>query len=265
MKVFAIFLLLFFLFGDGGETRAFENGCLHCHQGLKEGTPAGLAFAQWKGSIHDRAGVTCDRCHGGDPASSVYQKAHRGIVSPRNPESPVSRRHVPKLCGGCHPEQWKEFSRSRHSRALKRTETTIEGPTCITCHGSMHTSVLDPGHVAAACRKCHNEKNHLAPRIPQEAHATLDLIFYAKNTIAWSREFLDLARKQGYPLKKAGLALANAERQFHLAEVKWHSFDFDEILKQVDDAYHDAKESKRLADLEVTAGVLKKRTRPSAP
>ena len=69
-----------------------------------------------------------------------------------------------------------------------------------------------------------------------------------------------LAKKQGYPVIEAERALKDSEEMFRRAEIKWHSFDFHEILKLVDQTYESAKKAKRLADEEVTQGTLKKIT-----
>jgi len=233
------------------------NSCIACHATLPQNKVEGKAFYNWKDSVHDKAGVTCDRCHAGNPADIRLDKAHAGVLRPADPRSRVHGSNIPGLCGECHQPQWKEFTRSRHYKALLSGNVEVPGPTCITCHGSMHTAILSPENVADACRRCHNTKSGLSSSVPEEAHATLDLIFYAKNTVKWSGEFVTLARKKGYPVTDAAAALKDAEEKFRLAEIKWHSFDFHEILKLVDESYESAKKAKRLADQEVINGELK--------
>jgi len=120
----------------------------------------------------------------------------------------------------------------------------------------MHTEVLTPETVAAACARCHDAKKGLLPHIPQEAHATLDLIFYAKTTLEWSRDALRHARALGREVGEGEKALAEAEAAFHAAEAKWHSFRFDEILDTVERAYDGAKQAKRAVDDAVTRGAI---------
>jgi hypothetical protein len=121
----------------------------------------------------------------------------------------------------------------------------------------MHTAILSPANVAKACRRCHNPESNLSPNVPDEAHAILDLIFYAKNTVKWSGEFVVLAKKQGYSVANAEAAQKNAEGKFHLSKIKWHSFDFHEILKLVDEAYESAKTAKNLSDQVIAEGAIK--------
>jgi len=236
-------------------TSAWGNSCVTCHGRLKQDA-AQQAYRDWQGSVHSRAGVTCDRCHGGDPAAPGRKRAHQGIRGLADPQSGVQGVRILQFCKGCHGPQFREFTRSRHYKVLNEGEK--QGPTCITCHGSMHTSILEPDNVAQACRRCHNQGTGIAPSVPEQAHATLDLIFFAKNTVQWSGEFVRLAREQGFPAKEASEALQEARQKFHLSEVKWHAFDFQEILKIVDASYEAAKRAKRLADQEVTKGALKR-------
>ena len=253
-------LFLFLFFCVPLSSYAGDNACINCHSGLSKVYPAGKAFLEWEKSVHDKSGVSCDRCHGGNPAAQTQPRAHQGISGPHQSGALLHENRILKVCGACHEPQLKEFTQSRHYKVLLAEKGNVQGPTCMTCHGSMHTAILAPDNVAEACARCHNTESRLAPNVPEEAHATLDLIFYAKNTIKWSREFVALAKKQGYSVVEAEEALKEAEEKFRRSEIKWHSFDFHEILKLVDQTYELAKKAKQLADEEVTRGTLKKIT-----
>jgi formate-dependent nitrite reductase cytochrome c552 subunit len=231
---------------------------LHCHSKLGKEQRAGKAYLDWKETVHAKAGVTCDNCHGGNSSASTEVRAHQGILKPSNPGSPVSSENIPKLCGNCHVPQLMEFLRSKHYRAVRETERTVQGPTCVTCHGSMHTSVPSPVNVAETCSHCHNSKSGLLPHVPEEAHATLGLIFYAKNTIQWSSQFVRMAEAKGYNVQDAAAVLKDAEQKYETSKVKWHSFDFTKILIYVDGAYDSAKKAKRLVDQVMEKEALKK-------
>jgi len=225
------------------------NSCETCHASLGNQGGAGQAYLDWQGTAHARSGVTCDKCHGGDPDKSAVMGAHQGVLNPSDPASAVYVENIPKLCGKCHRAQLEEFLRSKHYQTIHADNHKVHGPTCVTCHGSMHTAILSPGNVAEACRQCHNtEKGGLLRRIPDEAHATLSLIFYAKNAIQWSGEFIRMAESRGYAVSEAAAVLKDAEEKYETSKVKWHSFDFKEILENVDGAYQSAKEAKRLVD-----------------
>lgn len=234
---------------------AAANSCETCHSALGDQPAAGRAYLEWKGTAHAKSGVTCDKCHGGDSAKDLVAGAHQGMLGPANPASPVSVENIPQLCGKCHLPQLNEFLRSKHYKAIRAGNHKVHGPTCVTCHGSMHTSVLSPENVAETCRQCHNPGSGLSQRVPEEAHATLGLIFYAKNTIQWSSEFLQMAKNRGCSVAKAASVLQKAERQYEVSKIKWHSFDFKEILENVDGAYQSAKEAKRLVDEALVKGL----------
>ncbi len=188
---------------------AVAAGCPACHREAPAGSPAAAAFGRWQGSVHAAAQVTCDRCHGGHPEATTRAAAHAGMLPPSDSASPVHPTHVPATCGRCHEPQVQEFIRSRHYRVLQGAAPG-EAPTCVTCHGAMPTEVLTPETVATACARCHNAKGGVSPRIPQEAHATLDLIFFAKTTLEWSRDALAHARALGRPVGEGERALAAA-------------------------------------------------------
>jgi len=250
-----ILLIIFFVLFSSGM---LADACEKCHASLGEQTTLGKAYFDWKGTAHARSGVTCNLCHGGNPESKTFAEAHRDVLGPDNPASPVFRANIPKLCGGCHRPQLEEFLRSKHYKAIQDGKDKVHGPTCVTCHGAMHTSILKPENVAKACRQCHNPETGLPQQIPEEAHATLGLIFYAKNAIQWSAQFVKMAESRGVDVSHAASVLKHAEEQYQASKVKWHSFDFKEILKNVDGAYQSAKEAKRLADEALTKDLKEK-------
>jgi hypothetical protein len=244
-RLFVLMLLcLCFLRPAFGE----DNACLNCHRHLKQATAAGRAYLQWKNTVHDRAGVTCDLCHGGNPDGATLEKAHNGVRPASDPESATYTRNIPELCGKCHVPQLQEFTRSKHYQVLDVRNKAVSGPTCITCHGAMNTAILSPVNVADACRRCHNGERRGQSSIPEEAQATLSLIYYARNTIAWSQEFVLLARREGRPTAAAEQRLQEAVSGFQASKAKWHSFDFKEILRLIDGAYESAREAKRLVE-----------------
>lgn len=96
--------------------------CLKCH-----GQTASVkAFAD---SIHGRAlsrsglivAPTCSDCHG----------AH-DIRRPADPQSRVTKAHVPETCGKCHEGIEHQFGSSTHGQLLARGAGG--GPACQTCH-----------------------------------------------------------------------------------------------------------------------------------
>ncbi len=248
MRFPRLLILVLLCLGMVHPARGEPNTCLTCHSELNEATPAGRAYLQWKNTVHDKAGVTCDRCHGGDSSSGTLDGAHRSIRAASDPASPTYAGNIPELCGNCHGAQLEEFARSKHYRILQVRDSILDSPTCITCHGAMNTAILSPANIADACRRCHGREKTGPSSIPEEAQATLSLIYYARNTINWSREFVLLARREGRPTAAAEERLQEAISRFQASKAKWHSFDFREILRLVDGAYESAREAKRLAE-----------------
>ena len=69
------------------------NLCVDCHR--REETARAFPvwtrdqITHWYGAVHGREGVTCEQCHGGNPRAPVKEDAHEGVLSPRNPQSPL--------------------------------------------------------------------------------------------------------------------------------------------------------------------------------
>jgi hypothetical protein len=249
----AVFLLAILLHFSA-PADAGVNSCVDCHSAIGPGSAAGKAYLDWKDSVHDNAGVACDGCHGGDSSAEIYAEAHDGVLAPSNPVSPVHAGNVPGLCGECHGPQLKAFTLSNHFLRVRGNGSEHRGPTCVTCHGAMHTTILSPDKVAEKCRICHSPQTGLFPNMPEEAHATLTLIFYARNTIQWSQELILAAQKEGHKVAEASAALEDAKIKFRYSKIKWHSFNFPEILRMVAGAYEGAKNARELVALEVKKG-----------
>ena len=92
--------------------RAREMGCLSCHEGIEaireEGSDK-MAQILAKGEpLGDPGG--CVVCHGGNPAATTADEAHRGIPEGMDPAGPKEYYPDPgslfiadNTCGQCHP------------------------------------------------------------------------------------------------------------------------------------------------------------------
>jgi len=206
-----------------------ENTCVICHSGLSGSTVVGVKSHDWKGSIHQQHGVTCDKCHGGDPQAGEKDAAHVGIIGSTDPKSPVYFKSIPATCGKCHGAEYYKVSQSRHYQML---ESSGKGPECATCHGSMVTKVLAPESLAAVCSRCHNERIGVFPYVPQKARAVLLLL-------RESRELLSADEKL-YPHPEGSAAASSlhaARAAVHSAIVDWHRFDLDTITGHLQDFF----------------------------
>lgn len=154
------FVLLGAFLVAGSASAQQDSRCADCHFARPD-APAQEHLREWDRSPHGRNNVGCQKCHGGNEASVEPFIAHRGILSPANPESPVNRVKLPATCGGCHVGPFVAFQDSRHYQLLQGGDH--RGPTCSTCHGEVDGRLLSPKALESRCNECHGQKG-LAPR-----------------------------------------------------------------------------------------------------
>jgi hypothetical protein len=209
------------------------NSCVHCHSQLPGSSFVGAKSHSWTGSIHQKHGVTCDTCHGGNPHAPAQKEAHAGVLGSSNPASPVYFKNIPSTCGKCHEAEFYKFTQSLH---YKRLESTGKGPECVTCHGSMVTTILTPDTIAAVCERCHNERLGVFPYVPQKAKAVLLLL-------TESSALLDADAKLYHPAEgtEHSRAVRDARSNLRSARLDWHKFDLDAIIADLQDTYNSLK------------------------
>ena len=215
------------------DDRTSGNSCVHCHSRLPVSSFVGAKSHGWTGSIHEKRGITCDKCHGGDPHAPGQQEAHAGVLGSSRPGSPVYFKNIPSTCGKCHGAEFYKFTQSRHYKIL---QSAGKGPECVTCHGSMVTSILTPNTVAAVCEQCHNERMGTFPYVPQKAKAILLLL-------TESSALLDADAKLYHAAEgtEQARALRDARSSLHSARLNWHKFDLDAIIADLQAVYDSLK------------------------
>jgi hypothetical protein len=227
--------------GPAAEAPAPANGCVACHTHLPEGTRISHRHEGFIGSVHDRAGLGCDACHGGDPAASDKAAAHVGVKPASDPESSVYFTTVPRTCGRCHRAELAGFTRSRHFAQLQESG---RGPNCVTCHGSMATRVLTAEQVDDFCVVCHNPRLGILPEKPQEAEATLRLVAETRTVVDWTRDLVAAARAAGKDTARAERELTAAEAEMAGAATAWHTFDLHAVRERMTRAFNAATAAK---------------------
>ena len=170
--------------GAGLSAAGATNSCVDCHMVARAEGLGGYAYpglmglarnhlAQWEYSAHARADVTCDKCHGGDPAAYDTVAAHRGVRNGRDPASPVSRINLVGTCGHCHPNVAREFRKSRHAALLQDGDARM--PTCTTCHDEVGALLLSPRSLETECATCHGRgRSAPRPEYPARARSLLE-------------------------------------------------------------------------------------------
>jgi len=146
-----------------------NNNCIVCHADQWE---------QMKGSIHAQHQITCDRCHGGDPAKEDMDEAK---APGTNFIGVPTKQQIAQKCGECHADvetmnfyglptdQLARYKTSAHGKLLF-DHGDEHGAVCTDCHGYHDVvAVMDPQspvyplNLPATCNRCHGDKAVMAP------------------------------------------------------------------------------------------------------
>jgi Cytochrome c554 and c-prime len=206
------------------------SGCVTCHSRLADTTGAGHGFVAWRRSGHAAAGVGCEACHGGNAAAPDQATAHQGIAPSTDPASAVYFTRLPDTCGRCHVSEAGYFRSSVHFARLKADG---RGPNCLTCHGSMATSVLTAQRVLGTCSACHEEGGVAQAGEAREAARVLSLLRSESVLL----DVVSAQRASGggaAGASRARFLLSDAERQLSAAAEVWHGFHLDSTVERLD-------------------------------
>jgi hypothetical protein len=197
-----------------------KGTCVECHRDIKLRSQNKILsdyYTNWKDSTHEIADVTCRDCHGGDPAKTDKEEAHKDDFSSLTSVNKTSFKMIPKRCGKCHEAVLKNFLESEHYKALIEKGA---GPHCATCHGSVNVSVYYTSVIARSCKECHNEYTNNRPEIVGEA----DKILHRINVSHAFKRWVLIEYHEEYAAEvEEILALYR-----YVAE-SWHKFDFAEL------------------------------------
>ena len=163
--------------------------CLECHKAGGDG-PAVSHLADFGKSVHGQNGVSCKDCHqgyamgphdgevtlsGADAATvAALAKAEWGEAGKK--EKLTSPRAL-LACVNCHDGQVAAYQKSVHAKFLTAAAPGVAGPTCLSCHGSVHAVAkklepyaptaaarvavpADRREMQKACEKCHGDEEY---------------------------------------------------------------------------------------------------------
>jgi hypothetical protein len=94
-----------------------------------------------------------------------------------------------------------------------------QGPNCVTCHGSINSTVLNVNTVQEACARCHNDESENHPEIPEQAKTVL-------NKFLSIHRFYRYITVKGDPNETKEFFQNIGDRVYKLS-VNWHTFDLD--------------------------------------
>jgi hypothetical protein len=120
------------------------------------------------------------------------------------------------------------YRQSNHFEHLIAEAQQAQGPSCVTCHGSINVGILNVESVEDACARCHNQESDNHPENPQKATLILN-------------RFLSIHRFYRYIAVRAEPEEARdffqvIDARVHHLSVTWHTFDLpaiEEETKQV--------------------------------
>lgn len=137
-----------------------EDNCVACHR-----RTTGQVAAIYHTSAHNRAGVGCDGCHGGDSSRAEKSQAHVGAFVAR-PDTTATL----AMCGNCHQQPLSFFKKSRHVAAQPNAARLD----CVECHGVHGIGAASESfRWPSFCAGCHGLE--YLPPLPQRFQEMLTL------------------------------------------------------------------------------------------
>lgn len=204
---------------------------LECHEDRVRQL-ATANYQQWSDSIHALKGVTCEKCHDGDPAAADKAGAHRNIVERTNVESPVYYTNVPATCGKCHSKELANFVNSKHYQKLEALKLA---PTCTTCHAPHRFTLIDQDEFRNFCGNCHSVYKKVAPYdIPVKAEYLMGSVNKLKFKIDMANQDIFWAKKNGTDTTQAQKHADTSMATLSNLAVLWHEFNLTHFEDELD-------------------------------
>ena len=221
------------------------NECVWCHSKISSPLKLTSRYAEWHISIHKGSGVSCDKCHGGNPREQDQKKAHVGMLPAADPASRLNPANLAQTCRECHQPFVAAFVESRHYQALKGSKL---GPSCNTCHGHMASEVIyTPEQTAAMCSSCHDSASTSLPRQPAvatQAAETMQAIRRASTMVAWADRLLEEADNRKMAASAEHEQMKTVRRLLNESKAGFHTFVTDEVRRKADTAWEQGTQLK---------------------
>ncbi len=204
------------------SSEGVANSCIQCHS-----NPAFRVtdkklykyFRDWEVSIHAQDGVTCVDCHGGNSNSTDKKKAHGKDI--QELLTPVEYERISLTCGKCHEENAENYKKSKHYRILTEKGRSHPTPTCVTCHGSINTSIPKHDDIANICASCHNAVTENNPENPEIASYLIERLSFINY---YSRFLISKGVLEENPQSTTTI-----DEEFSELSQIWHTLELDRI------------------------------------
>jgi predicted CXXCH cytochrome family protein len=190
---------------------ATPNNCATCHTQLPDSRlklpPHAVA-----GDVHDKAGVHCADCHGGNPAATGAAAAHDPAHGYRGKPSGAT------ICATCHALLADKFKTSVHAQIFDKA--------CVECHGNHGIKPPSDAMLGtskdALCTTCHSEKDDPGFVAADKMRASIDRLTQG---IDAGSGLIARVRNAGIEVGDQELALTEARTKLVLARTEVHAFD----------------------------------------
>ena len=204
------------------SSESVANSCIQCHSKSDfRITDKKLYkyFRDWDVSIHAQEGVTCVDCHGGNPNITDKKKAHGKDL--QHLLTPVKYERISVTCGKCHEENAENYKKSKHYRIFTEKGRSHPTPTCVTCHGSINTSIPKHDDIAELCTSCHNRVTENHPEVPEFAS-------YLVERLSFINYYTSYLISKGV-MEKDPQFSKTINKEFSELSRNWHTLELDRI------------------------------------
>jgi hypothetical protein len=184
-----------------------KTNCVRCH--LTAGRELTTPVRDFARSVHDRAGLSCNECHGGDTEhDATAHEAEHGFIGTK------LSAHM-AVCADCHKGEAQAVRQGKHYWDLSK-RINHDYPVCVDCHGN-HDIGRPPADFSLTnvCNDCHKQ---FARDFPQAA------AIVAENDRLWKvlRQVHGRNKDAAEPtppefLREVGRARASTARLIHHA------------------------------------------------
>jgi hypothetical protein len=216
-----------------------DNACVSCHRNLAG--KLGTVVQEWEQSVHFRNNVSCDGCHGGDPAvkgeqcdgeetfkNRSHQQRSRELSLVNRPDeqftSTTRGRNVSYFCGKCH-----SLIKEKH---LGSPHGDLGNPTCLYCHGQGSHAItesrveiidLRPHSQGGRCAVCHQAATM------ETVSRVRDTLVNAETQLKNASELYDRLETYGYRNLAMKKMYGHSRETLSQLRQSFHSFNMREI------------------------------------